>query len=326
MDHVQELRGRLFYVAVAFVVAACATYPFVQDVIRFITKPLGTTELYYLTPAGGLSLIIKVCMYAGFIGILPVVIYQLYRFISPVMRRENARAVLGYTVASTILAAIGIAFAYFVSLPAALHFLTGIELKQVTPMLTIDAYLSFIVAYLVAGAMLFQLPLVLLIINSVTPLSPRTLMSYERHLIVVAFLFAAVISPTPDVVNQTILAAPMVLMYQIGIALVWLRQRSKRHQTPQAQKPSPAQQSHNYERVEQVKSVPDAPKAEVPALVHYRTAHPGVESQSRSVDGIRGESRQVATAQRSRITVGERRSFSIPPQSRLNRQTIDGIL
>jgi hypothetical protein len=85
-------------------------------------------------------------------------------------------------------------------------------------------------------------------------------------------------------------------------------------------------QSHNYERVEQVKSVPDAPKAEVPALAHYRTAHPGVESQSRSVDGIRGESRPVATAQRSRITVGERRSFSIPPQSRLNRQTIDGIL
>lgn len=228
MDHVQELRSRLFWVALSFVVAAGVAYPFVQDIIKLLVRPLGKHELYYMSPAGGLSFLIKVCMYTGFIAILPVVIYQLYRFVAPVMQKGNARRVLRYTLASTVLAVAGIVFAYVVSLPAALHFLTGIDINNVSSMLTIDAYMSFIMAYLLAGAFLFQLPLVMLIINTIAPLKPKKLMSYQRYILVGSFIVAAVISPTPDVVNQTLLAAPMMLMYQVGIALVWLQQRSVR--------------------------------------------------------------------------------------------------
>ena len=105
--------------------------------------------------------------------------------------------------------------------------LTNINIDQISSMLTIDAYMSFVIGYIVAGALLFQLPLVMLIINSVTPLPPRKLMNYQRHMIVVSFVAAAIVSPTPDVVNQTILAAPMVVMYQIGIVAVWARNRRR---------------------------------------------------------------------------------------------------
>lgn len=226
MDHVQELKGRLFWVAVFFVLAAGATYPFTQKIVNFLVHPLGKQQLYYMSPAGGLSFMIKVCMYAGFIAVLPVLTYHLYKFISPVMKKHSARMVLGYTFASTILALCGIAFAYFVSLPAALHFLTNIGLNQVTAMLTIDAYMSFIIAYLLAGALLFQLPLIMIIINNVKPLSPKKLMNYQRHIIVGSFILAALISPTPDAVNQAILAAPMIIMYQIGIVIIWFQRRS----------------------------------------------------------------------------------------------------
>lgn len=231
MDHVQELKSRLFWVAAFFVVAAAASYPFFQTIVDLLIKPLGNHKLYYLSPAGGFSFIIKVCMYAGFIGALPAVIYHLYKFIAPVMKKEHTRAVIGYTIASTLLAVTGMVFAYLVSLPAALHFLTDIDVKQVTAMLTIDAYMSFIIAYLIAGALLFQLPLIMLIINSVTPLKPGKLMGFQRHIIIGSFVVAAVISPTPDAVNQTLLAAPMVLMYQIGIVLVWLVNRKKKQRT-----------------------------------------------------------------------------------------------
>lgn len=229
MDHVQELKSRLFWVAIFFVVAAAASYPFFQTIVDLLIKPLGNHKLYYLSPAGGFSFIIKICMYAGFVGVLPVVIYHLYRFVAPVMKKEHARAVVGYTIASTLLALAGMVFAYLVSLPAALHFLTDIDVKQVTAMLTIDAYMSFIIAYLIAGALLFQLPLVMLIINSVTPLKPGKLMGYQRHIIIGSFVVAALISPTPDAVNQSLLAAPMVVMYQMGIMLVWAINRKKMH-------------------------------------------------------------------------------------------------
>lgn len=148
--------------------------------------------------------------------------------------------VLGYTFTSTILAILGIAFAYFVSLPAALHFLTNIGLKQVTALLTIDAYMSFIIAYLLAGALLFQLPLIMVIINTVTPLSPKKLMNYQRHVIVGSFIVAALISPTPDAVNQAILAAPMILMYQIGILIIWFKRRSANKQVSHGATPQTA--------------------------------------------------------------------------------------
>lgn len=225
LDHLNELKSRLFWVAMAFIVAAGAAYPFYQQIIHAIVAPLGDQKLYYTTPAGGLSLIIKVCMFAGLIGMLPVLIYHLYRFVSPIMQKKSARSLVIYTFSSVILAALGIAFAYFVSLPASLYFLTGIEVAEVNPLLTLDAYLSFTSAYIIAGALLFQLPLVMLIINSVSRLTPKKLMSYQRYLIVGAFIVAAIITPTPDAVNQTLLAAPIVIMYQIGIVIIWLKNR-----------------------------------------------------------------------------------------------------
>ena len=234
MDHLQELKGRFFWIAIYFVVASGVAYPFFQPIVHILTAPLQGQKLYYLTPGGGLAFILKVCMYVGVIAILPVIMYHFYRFVAPVMKKNNARSVLGYTIASSLLAVIGIVFAYMVTLPAAIQFLTNINIDQISSMLTIDAYMSFVIGYIVAGALLFQLPLVMLIINSVTPLPPRKLMNYQRHMIVVSFVAAAIVSPTPDVVNQTILAAPMVVMYQIGIVAVWARNRGRAMSTPAA--------------------------------------------------------------------------------------------
>lgn len=132
---------------------------------------------------------------------------------------------------SFVLALLGVLFAYFLCLPAALHFLTSFNLPQIKAMLTIDSYLSFVMTYLLAGAALFQLPLVMLIINSVTPLKPAQLLAHEDKLILGAFFVAAVISPTPDALNQAMLALPVVVMYQIGFGLWrWRKRRNSKQQ------------------------------------------------------------------------------------------------
>jgi len=228
MDHVRELQGRLFAVVGVFIVVSALAYPYFDKIVAFLVAPLGKDhELVYLTPAGAFSFIIQVCMCVGFIGALPAIIYNIYRFIMPVMKQRTITKALLFTVASLVLAIAGMLFAYYVSLPAALYFLTSFNLYHINPMLTIDSYFSFVTTYMLAGALLFQIPLVMLIINGATPLKPKKLMRHQDKIILGSFIVAAIISPTPDALNQTLLAAPIIVMYQAGIILVWLKNRRR---------------------------------------------------------------------------------------------------
>ena len=262
MDHVRELQGRLFAVAIVFVLLSAAAYPFFEHIVNFLLAPLGPDhELVYLTPAGAFSFIIQVCLYVGVIGSLPVIIYHLFRFLMPAVKKVSLYRVLLFTLASFGLAIIGILFAYFISLPAALYFLTGFDIYHINPMLTIDSYFSFVMAYMFAGAVLFQLPLVMLIIDSIKPLTPKKLMNFQRHIIVGSFVVAAIISPTPDALNQTLLASPIVVMYQIGIALIWMKHRKNRKVNSRSLASPAVQVSQRRARV--ITSV----KAPAPAVV-----------------------------------------------------------
>ena len=226
MDHVRELQSRLFAVVLIFIALSAAAYPFFDKIVNVLVAPLGKEyELVYLTPGGAFTFVIQVCMYIGFIAALPAIIYHVYRFIMPVVNKVTFRSAVTYTIVSLVLAIIGMIFAYVVSLPAALYFLTNFNLYHINPMLTIDSYLSFVMTYLLVGALLFQIPLLMLIVNGVKPLKPKKLMSYQGKIILVSFIIAAVVSPTPDALNQALLASPMVVMYQAGILLIWLKSK-----------------------------------------------------------------------------------------------------
>lgn len=228
MDHIRELQWRLAIVALAFLATGAAVYPFFDKIVAILLKPLGNNlSLVYLTPGGAFNFAVQVCIYAAMIGALPVALYHIYRFVMPAVEKTTLRGVLGYSLSSLLLAAVGVAFSYFLALPAAIQFLTSFDLKNISPMLTVESYLSFVMTYLLAGALLFQLPLFMTIINRIKPMTPRMLMSGQRHVILWSVVFAAVISPTPDAVNQLLLAAPMIVMYQVGIVIILLKNRKR---------------------------------------------------------------------------------------------------
>ena len=227
LDHVHELRRRLFWVVAVILVASSAAYPFLDSILSVLTAPLGGQQLYYLTPVGGLSFSIKICIYIGVMAAVPFIMYHLYRYLEPLMGKQLRKSALFYVGLSTAFAVAGVLFAYFVSLPGALHFLTGMDLKNIQAMLTVDSYLTFVMTYLLGAALLFQIPLLLLITNTMTPLKPGKLMKMQRYVIVAAFILAAVISPTPDLLNQVIFAIPIILMYEIGVVLVMLQNRAR---------------------------------------------------------------------------------------------------
>lgn len=228
---------RLVFIAVAFLASSAIAYLFIDKVVNFIVAPLGKSiQLVYLSPGGAFNFLIQACLYVGVLGALPVIVYQIYRFVMPAVATVGLRRALTFTILSCLLAAGGVVFAYVVALPAALYFLTNFNLYHINPMLTIDAYFSFVMTYLVMGAVLFQLPLIMLIINSVRPLTPGGLMKAQPHIILGSFIVAAIVSPTPDAVNQTLLASPIVVMYQAGILAIWaINRRARRTTTPSRQ-------------------------------------------------------------------------------------------
>lgn len=338
MDHVRELQGRLFAVAIVFVVFSAAAYPFFDHIVNFLLAPLGKEqELVYLTPGGAFSFIIQVCMYIGFVIALPVVIYNLYRFIMPAMNRLTLRTGIFYMVASFLLAIAGMVFAYYVSLPAALYFLTSFDLYHINPMLTIDSYFSFIMTYMIVGALLFQIPLVMLLINGATPLKPKSLMKHQGKIILGSFIIAAVVSPTPDALNQTLLASPMVVMYQVGIMLVWLRNRRRKAHSAGLTNLRPVALAPSVSPAVRPRTTqPSPPVMHTQPLAGDSVKKPipiaHASSPSRTVDGFMRpraiSSRPLPHLQRPVPTVAERQIHVSKPVSNqpVVRRSLDGFV
>lgn len=220
IEHVNELRVRFAWATLAVVGASVLAYVFHPYLTAVIQKPFGQT-LYFTSPVGGLNFLIKLSVTFGLIIALPMLLFQVARFFAPILERAHKRSLAKYVVWSIVLAYGGVVFAYFVSLPSALHFLTSFSTENITALITANEYYDFVLAYLLGFAFLFQIPLVVLFVNKIKPLTPGGMMGAQRYIVLASFVVAAILTPTPDPVNQTIMALPAVLLYQVAVFLVW---------------------------------------------------------------------------------------------------------
>lgn len=234
MDHVRELRTRLMIVGVVFLLTSSIAYVFRQPVLDLLLSPLNGQKLIYLNPAGGFNFVLLVSFYVGLALTSPILLQQLYRFVRPVLPSAVQHYSARLFFASIFLLISGMCFGYYYAIPGALRFLYSFAAPYISATLTADSYLNFIVAYTVGLGIVFQLPLLMLIFHWIKPQKPRNLLRNERLVILLAFLAAAIITPTPDPINQTIIALPIIAIYQGGIVLVMLSIRSNAKATKQA--------------------------------------------------------------------------------------------
>ena len=219
-EHVKELRARTFLVAIVFFVLSLVAYTLREPLIKIVLAPIGEQKLIYLTPAGGFGFIFSVTMYAALVVTVPFLLYQVYQFVKPTLPPKAKRYSLHIFVAALVLMGSGVLFGYFVAVPSALTFLTHFAGEFVTPNLTADSYLNFFLAYVAGLGLLFQLPLLLLFWNWISPIKPGGLLNSQRYVIAGSFIVAAMITPTPDIFNQTLVAGPIIAIYQLGVAVV----------------------------------------------------------------------------------------------------------
>lgn len=231
IEHLYELRKRLFYVIASIGIFGTIAYIFEHQIINALLKPARDQEFIYTSPGGGLDFLFRVCLYAGIACSIPVIVYQLLRYIEPLIKHTTKRMVLWGSLVSGGLALIGVVFGYFIGLPSGLDFLLHqFKTDQIQPLITIQSYMSFVMLYLLGSAMLLQIPLILIFINRIKPLQPKKLLGLnaQRWVILGAFVSSAIINASPQIMAQLVIAGPIILSYQIGVGVIWY---VNKHQT-----------------------------------------------------------------------------------------------
>lgn len=216
--HLQEFRKRLIICLAAVAAASVIAYQFVDDIIAMISAPAG--KLYFLNPTEVFFSYLEIAVCTGALVTLPILCYEIWQFVRPALAPTERHAVLWLVPFAVLLFYAGLAFSFFLVLPAAVQFFMGFSTDTLQPMFSLSSYLSFFIAFMLPFGVVFELPLILFFLGKIGIVSSSFLKRKRRILIVLAFVFAGVISPTTDVFTQTMIAVPMIVLYEVSIYLV----------------------------------------------------------------------------------------------------------
>ncbi|MDF2499445.1 MAG: tatC [Anaerosporomusa subterranea] len=218
VDHFQELRKRLMKSAIAVAVCASASYFYAAEIVALLTATAG--KLYYMNPAEAFFSYLKVSLFAGFLLALPMVLYQAWAFTVPALANKERRASLFLVPASVILFFGGLGFSYYFVLPASIKFFMGYATDVLQPMFSLGQYLSFVISFLLPFGLIFELPLFILVLAKFGIISSQLLIRRRKIVLLLAFILGGIVSPTPDVMSQTMMALPLLALYEISLLIV----------------------------------------------------------------------------------------------------------
>ncbi|MNX21715.1 Sec-independent protein translocase protein TatC [compost metagenome] len=220
LEHLEELRWRLLKTVSAIAVGTILAFVFHQQLVTWLLKPAAGIELIFTAPAEYFMVTLRVAFFAGLYLSLPVLLYQAIAFVAPGLTPSERRWTLPMLVAAFLLFTTGALFSYFFLLPVALKFLIGFAPEGISPLLSIGNYLAFAASLVFASGLSFELPLVMFFLSLMGLVTSPKLKEFRRYFIIVALTIAAVVTPSPDVFTQGILAIALMALYELGILLV----------------------------------------------------------------------------------------------------------
>lgn len=215
-DHVEELRKRLLLALIALVIATAISFTFAQDVIDFLTQPVGGTEvLQSIEVTENIGVFTRVSLMSGVVIALPVILYEILAFILPGLKPSERRWVFIGLAFGSIFFLLGVAFAFYVMLPRTLEFLLTFMNVQTVP--RFSSYIKFITNLMFWIGVSFEMPLIVFILAKLKLVTAGKMLKVWRYAVIVIALLSAVITPTVDPVNMALLMLPLIMLYFVSV-------------------------------------------------------------------------------------------------------------
>jgi len=242
LEHLEELRWRLLWSLVAVAVATVVGFLLVHylGVLKILMRPMEAAyadpefQLIYLSPADPFFVTLKLAVVVGIILAFPIVVYQAWSFLEPALEKEEKKAIVPALYLGLVLFCVGVAVAYFVALPMAMMFFQGFQTEFLTEQLEVGKTLAFVTKLLVGFGVVFELPVVLMVLSALGLVTPEFLKSKRRHAIVGITILSSLLTPG-DVATLVIMAVPLVFLYEFSILLsrmIWKRkERAERSES-----------------------------------------------------------------------------------------------
>jgi sec-independent protein translocase protein TatC len=249
-EHLGDLRKRITISLTALLTAFIIAFNYSEEIFKSIMFPLKyslsfsmenpfihiipqeklsqAAKLVFLAPAEAFWMSMKVSFVAALVLALTVIFYQVWRFISPGLLTREKKYVLPFVISATALFIAGVLFCFFIVLPFAMGFLLTYKLGNVlTPMLSVGQYVDFCLKFILAFGAVFELPIVIIFLTRMGIVTTKTLAKNRKYAVLVAFILAAILTPTPDIFNQTLMAIPIIILYEAGILVSRIFVRGK---------------------------------------------------------------------------------------------------
>lgn len=232
MSHLEELRKRLMYAAIAVGVGFAACYAFAERLFGLLVAPLQAVmpegdHLIFTNLPEMFFTYLKVSLLAGIMLVAPFIFYQLWMFIAPGLYQKEKRYVIPFVISSTILFVGGSLFGYYVVFPFGFKFFIGFSNEYVKALPSVKQYFSFAIKLLFAFGVVFELPVVMFFLAKMGIVTPELLKRKRKYAILMAFVLAAILTP-PDVVTQCMMAGPLIILYEIGIIVARIARQKKK--------------------------------------------------------------------------------------------------
>lgn len=219
MEHLKELRGRLIRATIALVITTAISFVFAKQVFVILLAPVGEGTIQALKPTESLGNYMKVALLCGVILAMPLLVYQIGSFIAPGLTKNERRYMFVLVPGATLCFVTGVAFAYFIMLPAAIPFLQGFMSDIVEQNWAIGEYLSFVTSLLFWIGVAFELPLFVYFLAKLGIIDAETLSKNRKYAMIAIAVLAAVITPTVDPLNMALVMGPLLVLYEVGVLL-----------------------------------------------------------------------------------------------------------
>ena len=219
LEHLGELRVRIMRSLIAILIGLVISFMFAEPVVDWLARPIKATgnTLVFLAVTEAFWVQMKVALFLALFLASPAILWQVWGFIAPGLYSTEKKYAAPFVIIGSLLFILGGAFSLMVVTPNAVKFLLGYQRPGLQPMISIGSYIDFVLKFTLAFGAVFEVPLAITIAARAGLVTPQTLAKNRKYAILGAFIAAAILTPTPDMINQSLMAGPIIVLYEIGI-------------------------------------------------------------------------------------------------------------